>query len=161
MKEHHKLSESAYSQVVIVTMVGAILGGLVFGLASDRRGRKAMMITAFLGALVVVPLWALSEDMTFAVIGGFMMQFMVQGAWGIIPAHINELSPDQVRGVLPGFAYQCGNLLSSWIGWAQSELANQSSFPKVLGISASVIFLIAIAVIAAGPERHAAAFGED
>jgi SHS family lactate transporter-like MFS transporter len=160
LEEARGMDASRYSQVVIVSMIGAIAGGLVFGLASDRLGRRAMMIVALLGALLAAPLWAFSEGPIAIAAGGFLMQFMVQGAWGIIPAHISELSPDQVRGVLPGFAYQCGNLLSAWIGWLQAKQADKFGFPTVLAISVTIIFVLAIAVIAAGPERHATPFGE-
>ncbi len=160
MRDFHHLEDDVRSQVTIVAMIGAIFGGIIFGLASDRFGRRAMMILAFLGALVAAPFWAFSQGFAAIAAGGFLMQFMVQGAWGIVPAHISELSPNQVRGVLPGFAYQCGNLLSAWIVYGQSELAHRYNFPTVLAISASIIFLLAIAVIAAGPERHGTPFGE-
>jgi SHS family lactate transporter-like MFS transporter len=87
------------------------------------------------------------------------MQFMVQGAWGIIPAHISELSPDPVRGFLPGFAYQCGNLMAASIGWIQALLAVRLPYPLVMAASAATIFLGAILATAAGPERHAVEFG--
>ena len=93
------MDPKTYSQVVIVMMIGAIFGGIAFGLASDRLGRRAMMVAAFLGALAVAPLWAFSSGMAAILAGAFLMQFMVQGAWGIIPAHISELSPDRVRGL--------------------------------------------------------------
>lgn len=154
------LSSKAYSKIMIVGMIGAIIGGVLFGLASDRFGRRKMMVLAFTGALVVVPLWAYST--TFAVItaGAFLMQFMVQGAWGIIPAHINELSPDRVRGFLPGFAYQCGNLASASIAWVQATLALHIAYPNVMAGTAAVIFICAIAATAAGRERKGIRFGE-
>ncbi|HEY1629189.1 MAG TPA: MFS transporter, partial [Tepidisphaeraceae bacterium] len=125
MKVFRGLSTSVYSQIVIVGSIGAILGGVVFGMASDKLGRRAMMILAFIGALIVIPLWAFSTTLATITAGAFLMQFMVQGAWGIIPAHINELSPDQVRGFLPGFSYQCGNLIAASIAWMQATLATQ------------------------------------
>ena len=140
-----------YSQVVIVMMSGAILGGIAFGLASDRFGRRRMMIVALLGALAVVPLWAFSSSMGLIVAGAFLMQFMVQGAWGIIPAHISELSPDQVRGFLPGFSYQCGNLIAASIAWAQAALAERLPYPHVMAASAAAIFALAIVADRAGP----------
>src|SRR5262249_53919453 len=93
MKVHRGLSEKVYSQVVIIAMTGAILGGVLFGLASDRFGRRRMMIAAFPGALAVLPLWAFSSTLPAIIAGAFLIQFMVQGAWGIVPAHINELAP--------------------------------------------------------------------
>jgi SHS family lactate transporter-like MFS transporter len=159
LKGARGLAPAAYSQVVIIMMVGAILGGLGFGLASDRYGRRLTMIVAFLGALMVVPLWALSAETRLLVAGAFLMQLFVQGAWGVIPAHISELSPDQVRGFLPGFAYQCGNLVASSIGWAQSTLAERYSYPLVMAVSAAAIFAVAIGVTALGGERRGTPFG--
>ncbi len=121
------MSRQEYAQVVIVMMVGAILGGAAFGLASDEYGRRRVMVAAFVGALAVVPLWALSSGTAWLAVGAILMQFMVQGAWGVIPAHISELSPDNVRGFLPGFAYQCGNLVAASIAWVQSTLAGAAA----------------------------------
>jgi SHS family lactate transporter-like MFS transporter len=140
-------------------MIGAIAGGIVFGLASDRFGRRAMMILALVGALGAVPLWAFSSGMGGIVAGAMVMQFMVQGAWGIVPAHISELSPDQVRGFLPGFAYQCGNLIAASIGWAQAVLAERFDYPYVMAGSAAVVFLGAILAISLGRERRGIVFG--
>ncbi|MDB5354050.1 MAG: major facilitator superfamily 1 [Phycisphaerales bacterium] len=161
MKHFRGLDAKVYSKVVIIMMCGAIIGGVAFGLASDRLGRRKMMITAFCGALAVVPLWALSAKLAPIILGAFLMQFMVQGAWGIIPAHINELSPDKVRGFLPGFAYQCGNLIAASIAWAQSTLARSHPYPHVMAISAAIIFCLAIVVTALGRERRGVVFGQD
>jgi SHS family lactate transporter-like MFS transporter len=160
MKKHHGMPAADYTSVVMMTMVGAVLGGLAFGLASDRGGRRRMMMLAFAGALAVVYLWAFSTDMKWIIIGGFLMQFMVQGAWGIIPAHISELAPDQVRGFLPGFAYQLGNLIAASIGWFEAELGPRFGYPPVMATCAAVIFAVAILVIGFGPERRGAIFGE-
>ncbi len=88
------------------------------------------------------------------------MQLMVQGAWGIIPAHISELSPDQVRGFLPGFSYQCGNLIASSIAWGQAALAERLPYPHVMAASAVVIFILAIVATSLGGERHGVVFGQ-
>ncbi len=155
------LGPEDYSRVVIVVMLGAIGGGLAFGLASDRFGRRPAMIAALGLALLVVPLWALSERLALVVLGGVLMQFAVQGAWGVIPAHINELAPDQVRGFLPGFAYQCGNLIAASIAWAQETLAERYAYPHVMAGSAAVIFVVAIVVTALGRERRGIVFGHE
>jgi SHS family lactate transporter-like MFS transporter len=160
MKHYRGLDAKVYSQIVIIMMIGAIIGGIVFGMASDRLGRRSMMILAFIGALIVIPLWALSSTLATITAGAFLMQFMVQGAWGIIPAHINELSPDQVRGFLPGFSYQCGNLIASSIAWLQSTLAEHHAYPHVMAISAMAIFILAIVATAVGPEKRGIVFGE-
>ena len=159
LKGFRGMSDRAYAKVVIIMMIGAILGGVAFALASDRLGRRWMMIAAFLGALAVVPLWAASSSTAAITTGAFLMQFMVQGAWGIIPAHINELSPDQVRGFLPGFSYQCGNLIAAMIPTMQALLAEDFPYDGVMAWSAAIIFVGAIAITAVGPERRGHVFG--
>ena len=160
MKSYRGLDPKIYSKIVIVMMIGAIFGGIIFGFASDRFGRRAMMIVAFIGALLVIPMWALSAKMSIMISGAFLMQFMVQGAWGIIPAHINELSPDQVRGFLPGFSYQCGNLIAASIDWVQSSSAEKHPYPHVMAVSAGIIFIFAIIVTSVGPEKRGILFGK-
>jgi MFS transporter, SHS family, lactate transporter len=160
MKIFRGLSTSVYSQIVIVGSIGAIVGGIAFGMASDRFGRRSMMILAFIGALIVIPLWAFSSTLATIMLGAFLMQFMVQGAWGIIPAHINELSPDQVRGFLPGFSYQCGNLIAASIGWLQGTWAVKYTYPHVMATSAAIIFVIAIVITAVGREKRGIIFGQ-
>ena len=153
------MSRQEYARVVIVMMIGAVLGGAAFGLASDQYGRRRAMVAALVGALAVVPLWALSSGTAWLVEGAILMQFMVQGAWGVIPAHISELSPDNVRGFLPGFAYQCGNLIAASIAWVQSSLAERYPYPNVMAVSAAVIFAGAIAITVLGRERRGVEFG--
>jgi len=155
------LTHNESSQVVIVAMFGAILGGVLFGLASDRWGRRRMMIAAFLGALAVVPLWASSSQFGWIIAGGFLMQFMVQGAWGIIPAHLSELAPDAVRGFLPGFSYQCGNLIAASIAFRQARFAEHFAYSHVMAVSAAAIFIVAILVTAVGRERRGIVFGRE
>ena len=160
LKNFRELAPRVSDQVVMLAMVGAILGGIGFGLASDRFGRRRMMILALLGALAATPLWALSTQFSAIVAGAFLMQFMVQGAWGIIPAHINELAPDQVRGFLPGFSYQCGNLIAASIAWVQSTLAERYPYSHVLATTAAAIFCGAIFVTAIGRERRGVEFAQ-
>ncbi len=116
-------------------MVGAIGGGMLFGLLSDRFGRRHSMIAALSCAIVVIPLWSLSPVLPLLLVGGFLMQFMVQGAWGIIPAHLSELSPDSVRGFLPGFAYQCGVALAGLVGYVQAVFAAKTSYPTTMALT--------------------------
>src|SRR5918911_3977780 len=136
-------SPQARSAVTAVSMVGAITGGILFGLLSDRWGRRRAMILAFALAVLVIPLWAFAPTLALLVAGAFLMQFMVQGAWGVIPAHITELSPDSVRGFLPGFAYQCGVLIAGSVAYIDA------------------VFTIAAVVAGLGRERRGIAFGSD
>jgi SHS family lactate transporter-like MFS transporter len=121
LQVQHGFSPATASTLSIVSAVGAIAGGLSFGALSQRIGRRpALMLAMLLGALCV-PLWAFSQTLALLAAGGFAVQFMVQGGWGIIPAHLNELSPAGARGTFPGFTYQLGNLISA--GAAQMEAA--------------------------------------
>ena len=142
-----------------LSMVGAIVGGVVFGLGSDRVGRRRAMIAAFVGGLALVPLWAFAPSLALLVCGAVAMQFMVQGAWGVIPAHITELSPDGVRGFLPGFAYQCGVLLASLIVYLEALFAARTSYATSMAMTAATVFVLAVVMTALGPERRAVAFG--
>src|SRR5439155_9418159 len=105
--------------------VGAIIGGVTFGYLSEKIGRRHSIVLALVLAILIIPVWAFSPSLTGLVIGAFAMQFMVQGAWGVIPAHITELSPDSVRGFMPGFAYQCGVLIASAVADLGARLATQ------------------------------------
>jgi len=142
------------------TMVGAIIGGTLCGLLSDRIGRRRTMIMALLAAVVAIPLWAFAPSVPLLFAGGFIMQFFVQGAWGVIPAHLAELSPDSVRGFLPGFGYQVGVLLSSYVSYFEAVFARRTSYAMAMAVTAAVVFVMAAVANAPGPERHAARFGE-
>jgi len=115
------------------SMVGAIIGGVSFGYLSDRIGRRRSIVLALVLAIAMIPLWAFSPSIIGLVIGAFAMQFMVQGAWGVIPAHITELSPDSVRGFLPGFAYQCGVLLASSVGYLEGFVRGENELRALDG----------------------------
>jgi MFS transporter, SHS family, lactate transporter len=147
--------------VTAFTMVGAISGGLVFGYLSDRIGRRKSMITALVLAMLVIPLWSLSPLLGLLLVGGFIMQFMVQGAWGIIPAHLTELSPDSVRGFLPGFAYQCGVLLAGSVAYVQAVFAARTSYPTTMALTTLTVLIGAVIVTALGRERRGIHFGAD
>ena len=141
------------------SMVGALSGGVVCGLYSDRLGRRRTIVLALVGALVVIPLWAFAPSLPLLVAGAFVMQFFVQGAWGVIPAHITELSPDSVRGFLPGFAYQCGVALASSIPHLQALFAAGASYASAMARSAAVVFALGAIVAGLGRERRGVAFG--
>ena len=119
------------------------------------------MVMAFGGAILCIPLWAFSPagSLPLLALGGFLIQFMVQGAWGVVPAHLTELTPDNVRGFLPGFGYQCGALIAGTIPYLQERLAEHHPRPVVMSITSAVIFVVAMVVVALGPERRAIAFG--
>src|SRR5204863_9003625 len=120
--------------------VGASLGGITVGGLSDRIGRQRAIAIALGGDLLCIPLWLYSPLITLLALGAFAIQFMVQGAWGVIPAHLNELSPDSVRGVLPGFAYQCGVMIASPITYIDAVLAQQASYATAMLIAVVTVF---------------------
>jgi SHS family lactate transporter-like MFS transporter len=145
--------------VTAVSMVGAIIGGTLCGWFSDRWGRRRLIIIALAGAVLVVPLWAFAPSLALLVAGAFAIQFFVQGAWGVIPAHLAELSPDSVRGFLPGFGYQCGVLLSAALPYLEAVIAGRTSYAVAMASSAAAVFLMAAGAAALGPERRGATFG--
>jgi len=159
LQRYRKFGVAEKSNLAAISMIGAIFGGVVFGLLSDRIGRRKAIILAFIGALAAIPLWALPSGIGKLAAGAFLLQFMVQGAWGVIPAHISELSPDSIRGSMPGFAYQCGNLMASYIVQLEAGFAQHWNYAAVMATSAGTIFLLAIFVTAAGRERRGMVFG--
>jgi SHS family lactate transporter-like MFS transporter len=146
------------ADVTMLSALGAVLGGLVFGSYSDRAGRRRSMLIAIVCSLLVVPFWIAGHSPVRILIGVFLMQFFVQGAWGVIPAHINELSPNHLRGVFPGFAYQLGVMLAASIPYVEAALGEQFTYTQAMGGLVSVIFVCAFAVTALGPEARGVSF---
>jgi SHS family lactate transporter-like MFS transporter len=159
LKRYWSRSPTQVAAITAISMVGAILGGTLVGFLSDRFGRRRAMTTALVCAILCVPLWAYAPSLTLLMVGGFLIQFMVQGAWGIIPAHLSELSPDSVRGFLPGFAYQCGVLLASVVPTVEAILAEHISYPNAMALTAFVVFTLAAVVVALGREQKGIQFG--
>jgi len=153
------LGAAARAGVTAISMVGALGGGILCGLYSDRLGRRRTIMLALGGALLLIPLWALAPSVTLLVVGAFAMQFMVQGAWGVIPAHITELSPDSVRGSLPGFAYQCGVLIASVMPWLAARLAHGWTYAGAMALTAGGVFVLCAIVAGLGPERRGLEYG--
>ncbi|QMV20070.1 MFS transporter [Granulicella sp. 5B5] len=146
LKHDHGLTPRTTSWVAIVGSIGALLGGICCGTLSERFGRRRVMVTAALCSIPMIPLWAWSHAAAMLALGGFLMQFCVQGAWGVIPVHLNELSPAPVRAIFPGLAYQLGNLLSSKNGPFQAELADRFYHGHLTPVLAWTVLVIAIAV---------------
>jgi SHS family lactate transporter-like MFS transporter len=144
--------------VGVISMIGAILGGIVAGLISDRQGRRRTMIAAMLFALLLIPLWVFSHGVALISAGAFLMQFMVQGAWGVIPAHINELVPGKARALLPGFAYQLGVLFASRAPTLEAQATHYLSYGQAMAGILCIVVLVGVVVIGAGPEARHIAF---
>ncbi len=141
------------------SMFGALSGGVLFGLFSDRIGRRRSIVIALAGALLMIPAWAFAPSIPVLFIGGFFMQFMVQGAWGVIPAHITELSPDSVRGFLPGFAYQCGVAVAGLVAVLEAWFAARLTYTWAMALTAGTVFLVCAMVAWLGPERRGITYG--
>jgi SHS family lactate transporter-like MFS transporter len=162
-QRHYGVTQKAATGIVYA--FGAICGGVVIGHLSQKWGRRRSIVLCAALGIVLIPLWVFSPGYTLLVIGGFAMQFMVQGAWGIVPVHLNELSPDAVRGTFPGFAYQLGNLFAANTAVAEAQLANHFRDPsghpdyaKALALFALAIFLALILLAAIGPEKRGKEF---
>jgi SHS family lactate transporter-like MFS transporter len=151
-------SKARIADVTMLSAIGAILGGLVFGSYSDRAGRRRAMMTAIACSLVVVPFWIAGHSSWRILVGVFLMQFFVQGAWGVIPAHINELSPNHLRGFFPGFAYQLGVMFAASIPYVEAALGERFTYTQAMGGLVSVVFVCAFIVTWVGPEAHGVSF---
>ncbi|MGG6897218.1 MFS transporter [Rhizobium sp. BR 315] len=148
--------------IAIVYNIGAIVGGLSFGALSERIGRRRTIVIAALLAIPAAPLWVYGQGPVMLALGAFLMQLFVQGAWGIVPVHLNELSPDEVRGTFPGFAYQLGNLLASGNASIQAGLAKRWGGDYALALLAvACIVAVVVALFAGfGFEKKGVRFGD-
>lgn len=148
LEVQHHLSTHAVGIIAVVYNIGAIVGGIFFGTLSERFGRRNSIILAALLVLPIIPLWAFSAGAVLLTVGAFLLQFMVQGAWGIVPAHLNELSPPAARGTFPGFTYQLGNLFAAANATIQAQIAasNGGDYGFALAIIGGIV-AIAVAVI--------------
>lgn len=160
LEKDHGLAPGRVGLLIVIANIGALLGGIFCGAMSEKIGRRKMIVIAALAAIPVIPLWAWSHTAPMLALGGFLMQFAVQGAFGVIPAHLNELSPGPVRAVFPGFAYQLGNLCSSRNGVFQAKLAQHFSGGALNTVMSWTVVVGAIAIaLVTGLGREAR--GED
>jgi SHS family lactate transporter-like MFS transporter len=158
LQQQRHFTSSQVALTTMLSMVGAIIGGIIIGRASDWFGRRRAMIGGVIGALLVVPLWIAAPSSVLVVAGGFLMQFFVQGAWGVIPAHMNELSPAHLRGFLPGFSYQLGMLCAGIVPYLESIVGEHFSYATAMGLVAAVALTVGMLVIGLGPEAHGVSF---
>jgi SHS family lactate transporter-like MFS transporter len=166
LRVEHGFTPQMSGMLTAVMNVGAIVGGVAFGALSQRIGRGRAIAFAALLALPILPLWAFSATPLLLGIGGFLMQISVQGAWGVVPVHLNELSPDEARGVFPGAAYQFGNLFASVNAVLQGRIAEthrDAAGRDNYGLALAVVVGAAAVVIAVlawfGPEARGKVFG--
>jgi SHS family lactate transporter-like MFS transporter len=162
LQVQHKLSPHAVGIIAVIYNIGAICGGILFGTLSERFGRRRCMIIAALLSLPVIPLWAFSDSPALLAVGAFLMQFTVQGAWGVVPVHLNELSPDAARGTFPGVVYQLGNLLASINATLQAGIATHfgGNYGLALAGVAGTVALIIALLAALGTEAKGVAFSK-
>ena len=146
------------SAISAISMVGALVGGVAIGLLSDRIGRRRAMVLSLLAAMLTIPLWAYAPRVGLLIAGAFLMQFFVQGAWGVIPAHLSELSPNAIRGFLPGFAYQCGVLLAGSVGTLEAIFAEHMSYATAMAATAGTVFAATAVIAALGRENKGLEF---
>jgi MFS transporter, SHS family, lactate transporter len=158
LKDLRHFSQKTASNVAIIFNIGAIVGAIIFGQFSQRIGRRYSMIAALAVSLLVIPMWAFGGTFVVLATGAFLMQMGVQGAWGIIPVHLNELAPDAVRGLMPGLAYQLGILIASPVNSIQHALRDRIGYSWALAGFEIVVILVLVVVLLFGREEHGRAF---
>jgi SHS family lactate transporter-like MFS transporter len=159
----HKFSTHTVSLIAITYNIGAIIGGVLFGSLSEKIGRRKAIAGAALLALPVLPLWAFASGSVALAIGAFLMQISVQGAWGVIPAHLNEMSPPEVRATFPGLVYQLGNLFASANATIQASIAHRhgDNYGLAMAIVAGIVSIVIAALIGFGREQRGMRMGTD
>jgi MFS transporter, SHS family, lactate transporter len=153
------LSGTTTSLIAIVYTIGATIGGIVFGPLSSRFGRRYTIAFCAVLGLPIVPLFAYSHTVGYLCLGSFLMQLVVQGAWGVIPAHLSEMSPDSIRGFYPGVTYQLGNLLASANLPIQEALAAKHGYPFALAATVIPVLLVVTILVLFGKEARGIEFG--
>ncbi len=156
---------SAKSMISIVYATGAISGGAVMGFLSQQWGRRRVIILSAICGMLLIPLWIFAPTTALLIMGGFSIQFMVQGAWGVVPVHLNELSPPEFRGTFPGLAYQLGNFAAAYAAQQQAWLAEhfrssngQPNYAITMALVEAVVFLVIILLAAIGREERGKEF---
>ena len=158
LKHGHGIAANTVAYVTMFYNVGAVTGAVIFGLLSERLGRRYSMLAALAVALAIMPAWAFGSTLTILALGAFVMQMGVQGAWGIIPVHLNELSPPAVRGLLPGFTYQIGILFAASTPTVEFALRDHLGYAWALTSFELVVIAVLALWLFFGDERHGRSF---
>jgi MFS transporter, SHS family, lactate transporter len=156
---------SEKSMIAIIYAIGAICGGSVMGFLSQQWGRRRTIILCAAGGMVLIPAWVFAPGTAVLIAGGFLMQFMVQGAWGVVPVHLNEVSPADLRGTFPGLAYQLGNFAAAYAAQQQAWLAEKfrtaegtPNYALTMALVECVVFIAVIVLAATGREERGKEF---
>jgi MFS transporter, SHS family, lactate transporter len=163
LRVQHGFRVSTVSKIAIVSSIGAILGCVFVASLSQNVGRRRAIIGSALLSILVIPFWAFSEDPVYLGLGAFVMMFLVQGCFGVVPAHLNELSPPAVRGTFPGFVYQFGNFLAAGTATVQSLIADQMdhNYSVALAATAFVGAIVIAGLVGAGREGRDVKMGSE
>jgi SHS family lactate transporter-like MFS transporter len=161
LEVQHHLPTATVGLIAIIYNIGAIIGGTTFGALSQRLGRRRTIALAALLVLPIIPLWAFSSGVLGLTLGAFLIQIIVQGAWGVVPVHLNELSPEGVRGTLPGFVYQLGNLFAAANATLQATIADSygGDYAIALALVAGVAAVVIAVAAGTGNEAKNVRFG--
>src|SRR6266481_3255723 len=158
LKEVHKISDAMRANILIIANIGAVVGAIIFGHLSQVAGRRKGMIAALGLSLLLIPLWAFGSGLLAIIAASFLMQAGVQGAWGVIPVHLNELSADAARGLMPGLAYQLGILLASPTNTIEFALSHRFGYQRAIAGFEVVTILTLAFLLSIGSEAHSKSF---
>ena len=154
----HHATDAQKANIAMIYNVGAVVGAILFGLWSEKLGRRRAIVGALLLSLVILYPWSFGSGLAMLTVSAFVMQMGVQGAWGIIPAHLNELAADAVRGTVPGFAYQLGILFASGVNSIEHGMASRLGYSGALLTFELVNIILLAIVVTLGPEDHGRSF---
>src|SRR5436305_8714251 len=165
LEKQRAFGVSAKSMITIVYAIGAICGGAVVGFLSQQWGRRRSIVICAVCGMLLIPAWMFAPSTALLIMGGFLIQFMVQGAWGVVPVHLNELSPPEFRGTFPGLAYQLGNFAAAYAAQQQAWLAEhfrlangEPNYALTMALVEAVVFLVIIFLAAIGREERGKKF---
>jgi SHS family lactate transporter-like MFS transporter len=158
LKHAHGVPASTVPYVAMLYNVGAVIGAIIFGQLSQKIGRRYSMIAALAVSLLVIPMWAFGGSLVILAAGAFLMQVGVQGAWGIIPIHLNELAPDSVRGLMPGLAYQFGILVAAPTSSIEDVLRDRFGYAWALAGFEIFVMIVLVVILLLGRENHGRSF---
>jgi SHS family lactate transporter-like MFS transporter len=158
LKEVHKLPGKIVANMAIFYNVGAVVGAIIFGHLSQVAGRRKSMMCAMGLSLLIIPVWAFGGGFWMLLVGSFVMQMGVQGAWGVIPVHLNELSADAARGLMPGLAYQFGILLAAPTNTIQYKLKEHFGYQWAVAGFEIVTIVVLVSLLVGGVEQHSRSF---